>query len=486
MDRTPIFTALQRHANKNTVQFHIPGHNKGTGMDAEFREFIGSNALSIDLITIAPLDDPHRPRGVIKEAQELAAKAYGADQTFFCVEGTSSAIRVMIASVCAPGDQILVPRNVHKSVMSGIILSGASPIFLTPDYDEEFDIAHGISLETIKEALETNPRVKALLVINPTYYGVCADLRSVVELAHSYGVPVLVDEAHGAHLKFHNRLPLSAMQANADISATSLHKLGGSLTQTSLLNVRRGLVSVERVFSLLSMITTTSPSYILMASIDCARRNLAINGERIISEALSRADRFRSAINDIPGVKCFGNDMVGVSSSRFAYDPLKLCINVKGLGLTGIAVEGILRDEWNIEVEMSNLYNILCIVTLGTVDDDLSKLVRALRDLSARLYDASRQYPTVETIPTPKRSPTVAFSPREAFFAETEDISLDECAGRAVADTISVYPPGIPILVPGEVITSDIVEYLRICDHAGLSVQGLQDGLSFIRVVLDR
>jgi len=235
---TPLFTGLIRHAARNPIQFHIPGHKKGAGMAPEFREYIGERALAIDLINIAPLDDLHNPHGIIREAQALAAEAFGADHCFFSVQGTSGAIIAMIMTVCGPGDKILVPRNVHKSVLTGIVLSGALPIFMNPDLDYDLGIAHGVSLEAVRHALDQHPDAKGVLVINPTYYGVAADLKGIVELAHSRGVPVLVDEAHGVHLAFHDALPLSAMQAGADMAATSVHKLGGSLTQTSILHVR--------------------------------------------------------------------------------------------------------------------------------------------------------------------------------------------------------------------------------------------------------
>lgn len=242
-EKTPLFTGLLEHAEKKPIQFHIPGHKKGTGMDPEFRKFIGDNALSIDLINIGPLDDLHHPHGMIKEAQELAAKAFGADHTFFSVQGTSGAIMTMIMSVCGPGDKIIVPRNVHKSIMSAIIFSGATPIFIHPVIDPNFGISHGITTDAVSKALKKHPDAKGLLVINPTYFGIAANLKKIVDIAHSYGVPVLVDEAHGVHIHFHDDLPLSAMQAGADMAATSVHKLGGSMTQSSVLNIREGLVS---------------------------------------------------------------------------------------------------------------------------------------------------------------------------------------------------------------------------------------------------
>ena len=277
---TPLFTSLIEHAQKNPIPFHIPGHKKGLGMNQEFRDFVGKNALSIDLINIAPLDDLHHPKGIIKAAQELAADAFGADHTFFSVQGTSGAIMTMILSVCGPGDKLIVPRNVHKSVLSAIIFAGAIPVFIHPSMDKKLGISHGISTAAVKTALEKHPDAKGLVVINPTYFGMACHLEEIVRLCHSYRIPVLVDEAHGVHIHFHEDLPMSAMQAGADMAATSVHKLGGSLTQSSILNVREGLVSAKRVRSVISMLTTTSTSYLLLSSLDTARKRACVTRSR--------------------------------------------------------------------------------------------------------------------------------------------------------------------------------------------------------------
>jgi arginine decarboxylase len=481
-NRTPVFSALLEHAAKKPTQFHIPGHSCGNGMLPEFREALGETALSMDLISIAPLDDPHRAQGIIKEAQALAADAFGAHHTFFCVEGTSGAIRAMVAGVCNPGDEILVPRNIHKSVLSGIILTGAIARFMMPDHDDEFGIAHGVSLDTVRLGLDLYPNVKGVLIINPTYYGVCADLKEIVKLAHSRKVPVLVDEAHGAHLRFNEKLPFCAMDCGADVAATSVHKLGGSLTQSSLLNVREGLVNPKRIFSLLSLMMTTSPSYLLMSSLDCARKNLALNGKTMLEGAIDLANRTRNEINTISGVYCFGTEILG-SSSRFAIDPCKLCINVRDVGVTGIEVERLFRERYGIEVELSSLYNILCIVSIGTTEEATDKLVMALRELSNERFVSSKtkRSSTKMLLPSP---PQTKMSMRDAFFAETTVMSLKEAVGRISADTICVYPPGIPVLLPGEVISQESTDFLFECDKAGLPVHGLQDSVKHtVRVI---
>jgi len=468
---TPLFSSLLEHAKKNPIQFHIPGHKKGNGMDPTFREFIGDNALSIDLINIAPLDDLHHPKGKIKQAQDLAAKAFGADHTFFSVQGTSGAIMTMVMSVCGPGDKIIVPRNVHKSVLSAIIFSGATPIFVHPEIDSELGISHGITTNAVKEAILNNPDAKAVLVINPTYFGFVADLKSIVELAHSHGLAVLVDEAHGVHIHFHNELPISAMQAGADMAATSVHKLGGSMTQSSILNVREGIVNVHRVQSVLSMLTTTSTSYLLLASLDVARKRLATVGEELLTNTIRLANNARNKINSINGLYCPGYDLVG-KEATFNFDPTKILISVKKLGITGHDVEVWLRERFNIEVEMSDLYNVLCILTPGDSEEDIQQLIHALEvlvtefDISERNTNLNVEIPTI---------PNLAVSPRDAFYSETESVPLEDSVGRIIAEFVMVYPPGIPIFLPGEEITLENLVYIKKNIEAGLPVQGPED-----------
>lgn len=471
-DQTPLFTGLLTHASRNPVQFHIPGHKKGVGMAPEFRKFIGENALSIDLINITPLDDLHNPHGMILEAQKIAAEAFGADHTFFSVQGTSGAIIGMIMSVCGPGDKIIVPRNVHKSILTGIVLSGALPVFMSPELDYRLGIAHGVSLESVRTALDQHPDAKGVLVINPTYYGVSADLKAIVELAHARGVPVLVDEAHGVHINFHEELPLSAMQAGADLAATSVHKLGGSMTQTSVLNLREGFVHAGRVQAIMSMLQTTSTSYLLLASLDVARKQLATRGRQLIDRAVRLATEARQSINAIPGLYCFGPEIIGQSSARFEFDPTKLCINVQDLGVSGAEMERLLRDEFNIEVELSDLYNILCIISLGDVREDVELLLKALQTFSERFYRNQAGSRIKVRIPT---TPILAMSPREAFYAETEEVLLEESEGRVIAESIMVYPPGIPIFLPGEIVSQENLEYIAECIEVGLPVQGTED-----------
>ncbi len=478
---TPLFSGLVRHAARRTVPFHIPGHKRGQGMDPEFRDFIGEAALSIDLINIAPVDDLHHPRGIIKEAQELAAKAFGADHTYFSVQGTSGAIMTMILATCKPGDKLLIPRNVHKSVLTAVVLAGVQPVFMQPELDPDLGVAHGVGLMTVRETLRKHSDAKALVIVNPTYFGVCVDLAGIVQEAHKYGIPVLVDEAHGAHLYFHPELPVSAMEAGADMAATSIHKLGGSLTQSSILNLREGLVSPERVQAVHSMLTTTSTSYLLLASLDAARRHLAVSGRERIGRALRLAREARERINAIPGLWCLGPEAMGDRSSAYALDETKLCISVKDLGITGAEVERILRDEFRIEVELSDLYNILCIISLGDTEESVDALIRALNEISRRYADRWQRRLIQVSLPD---VPELAVAPRDAFYAETESVLLQKSVGRIAAEFVMVYPPGIPILLPGERITERNIDYIEKHKAAGLPVQGPDDAtLTMLRVL---
>lgn len=414
--------------------------------------------------------------------KRLPPEAFGADHTFFSVQGTSGAIMTMILSVVKEGDKIIVPRNVHKSVMSAIIFAGAKPVFISPHMDENLGIAHGITLRSVKKALHLHPDAKAVLVINPTYFGICTNLKEIVDLVHSYGLPVLVDEAHGAHIHFHDQLPLSAMQAGADMAATSVHKLGGSLTQSSVLNVKEGIVNPKRVQSIISMLTTTSTSYLLLSSLDTARKQLALHGSEMAERSIRLANYARQKINEIEGLFCFGDEILG-QEATYAYDPTKLTIHVRKLGMTGFDVENYLRDSHNIEVELSDMYNILCIITPGDTEQTIERLLEALQACAKKFYNVKEAERVRIKVP---EIPHLSLSPRDAFYADTETIPLKAAAGRIIAEFIMVYPPGIPILLPGEVISQENIDYIIEHLEVGLPVQGPEDKtIQTVKVIVE-
>lgn len=479
---TPLFSKLIAHIQNQPIPFHIPGHKQGKGADPEFYEFLGDPAFQMDLINIAPLDDLHHPHSIIKKAQTLAAEAFHADHTYFSVQGTSGSILTMILSVCSPGDKIIVPRNIHKSVLSALILADAIPIFLYPETDNNLGISHNITPKQIKQALSIHPDVKAIFVINPTYFGISGSLQEIVSIAHQVNIPVLVDEAHGALNVFHEGLPISAMDAGADMAATSLHKMGGSLTQSSFLHLQNKRIDPQRVQSVSGMLTTTSTSYLLMASLDAQRRFLAIHGHQAIESTLRLAHFAQEKINEIPGISCSSKQFFHYESVS-EVDPCKLTIHLEYMGITGHEAEKWLRECHRIEVELSDLYNILCVITIGDCEESVQHLITALHHLSEQFYqrDKTLQQPNI-LIPD---TPNLVMSPREAFYhQDVISVPLEQSVGKTIAESIMVYPPGIPVLLPGEQITQENVFYIREHLAADLPVQGTMDpNVQMIRVI---
>ncbi len=481
--KTPLFDALMEYVNNDTVPFHVPGHKKGQGAARMLRDFIGTNVLAIDVTVFKQVDSLHKPTGPIKAAQELAADANHADHTFFCVHGTSGAVHAMIMSVVGNGDKIIVPRNAHKSVTAGIILSGAVPIYMKPEIDDNLGIALNVTPETVKAALEQNKNVKAVLIINPTYYGIATDIEAITAIVHSYGIPLIVDEAHGAHLPFNDRLPVAAMDAGADMSAQSTHKIVGSLAQSSMLQVKNGLVNINRVRTTMSLLQTTSPSYILLASLDTARMQMATEGKLLLDKAVELAAYARAEINKIKGFFCFGREVTG-TKGVYDFDPTKVTITSKNLGLSGYELERLLAEKYFIQPEMADLYNVLCVFSVGDTRERVDALLSALRDISKK-YGTNINNKTVML--NPPKIPLRMLSPRDAFNAETISVPLENSIGRISAEFLLPYPPGIPVLCPGEIITEEIVAYVAALKEAGLYVQGTEDDeINFIRVVNDR
>lgn len=476
---TPLFDALKTYVNNDTVSFHVPGHKKGVGMAEEFRNFVGTNVLAMDVTVFKSVDSFHNPKSVIKEAQELAAEAYGADRSFFCVHGTSGAIQTMIMSVVGLGDKIIVPRNIHKSIAAGIILSGSIPVYMQPEIDERIGVALNVTPETIRRTLEENPDAKAVLIINPTYYGVTSNIKKIVSIVHEYNIPIIVDEAHGPHLKFNESLPISAMEAGADMSSQSTHKLIGAMTQGSILHVREGLVNVKRVKTILNMLHTTSPSYVILASLDVARMQMATQGEALLNKALELADHARNTINNMPGLYCFGREVLELTGA-FNFDPTKLTINCRGLGISGQRLEAVLAEKYKIQVEMSDLYNILAVLTIGDTIDSVTRLIDALQEIS----DGRTEVDYEEVLfPLPQIPPRVLL-PRDAFYSKNRVVDFEDSVGLICAEVIMAYPPGIPIIYQGEVITEEIIKYVKLLKDTGLDVQGTEDpDVNHIRII---
>lgn len=476
-EKTPIFDAVKKYVSDNTIPFHVPGHKQGRGIP-EFCEFVGKNTLSIDLTCLPDTDNICNPKGVIKEAEELAAEAFGADKAFFLVNGTTNGIQAMIMAVCKPGDKIILPRNAHKSAFGGLIVSGAIPIYVRPEMDLEYGISTGVSVETLREALEQHPDAKGVFIINPNYYGTASNLVEIVKLAHSYGVPVLVDEAHGGHLHLSEKLPLSAMEAGADIAASSTHKLIGSMTQSSMLLMKSKLISPQRVKAVLNITQTTSPSYVLLSSLDVARKQIALNGKELINKTIELALWAREEMRNIQGIKLFdpGEKTPGCEK----YDITKLTINVQGLGLSGYDMERILRKKYRIQVELADLYNVIFLLTLADDKNTVQYLINSCKEIAE-----GRQLENIVKFAPPWPAiPPVSVTPRDAMYSDTRKVPLAEAIGEVSAEMIMAYPPGIPLVCPGEYISKETVDYVQVLKSENADLQGTEDPrIDYIRVL---
>lgn len=488
--RTPYLDAIQKYIRDGTLTFHCPGHQQGKGAHRRLRDLVGKNTLMADITQVLGLDDIHQPFGPVLEAQELAARAYGADFTHFLINGSSSGNQTMIMAACNPGDEIIIPRNAHKSTISALILSGANPVYVRPEYDPVMHVDHTVALETLKKTMEEHPSARAVMVVSPTYYGFSADLERIEKLVHGMNKALLVDEAWGPHLNFHPDLPLSATAAGADLCVNSTHKIIGGLSQTSMLHQIGNRVDRGRLQGVLRIFLSTSPNSLLIASMDVARMQMATGGEKLLGRAIRLGDYLRRRINSIPGFRCYGEETVG-KPGAFAQDRSRITFTAKDLGLTGYEIERLLRYRHNIQIEMAELFNVVVLITLGHSKADADFLLAALRSLSREyrkqappaslsiFFDRRRGRPVELPDWPPQR-----LAPREAFVADFVTIPFRNSAGRVCTELVTPYPPGIPILCPGEEITQDIIEYLEVEMTAGVHIQGPVDPLmETIRVV---
>lgn len=474
---TPLFDAVKKYISDNVTAFHVPGHKHGRGI-YELTNFLGEPALNMDVNGMEDLDYYNNPTGVIREAENLLADAFGAKHAFFLVNGTSGGIHAMIMSICRPGDKIIVPRNVHKSIVNGMILGGVNPVYIQPEIDERLGIANGVTAHKVKEAILSNPEAKAVFLINPTYYGVTSDLEEIIDITHKYNMLMLVDEAHGTHMYFHEEFPPTAIELGADMCAISMHKTGGSLTQSSALMIGSNRISPGSVKRALNLISTSSSSYLLMCSLDIARKQLAIEGRKLLSNTLYLARWAREEINKINGLYAFGKEMIG-QCGCFGFDETKLGINVRNLGYTGYEMENKLRKEYNIQVELADLNNILAIVSIGDRIKDLSILIDSLKDIASR-----SDLKVYNHMKPPPKYPESVICPRDAFYMNKKLIKLIDSEGQLSGETIITYPPGIPIVCAGELITKEVIEYLTILKSEECHMQGVTDiSLNYIKIL---
>ncbi len=463
----PIYDALRKFKKMRIVPFDVPGHKRGRG-NAELTEFLGQACMDVDVNSMKSLDNLCHPVSVIKEAEEIAAEAFNAAHTFFMVGGTTSAVQSMIMYACKSGDKIILPRNVHRSAINALILCDAVPVYVNPDVNHQLGIALGMSVEQVERAIEENPDAKAVLVNNPTYYGICSDLKRITELAHAKGMLVLVDEAHGTHFYFGENFPITAMAAGADISSVSMHKSGGSLTQSSFL-LMGSRINSDYMRQIINLTQTTSASYLLLSSLDISRKRLALRGREIFAKTVELAEYARSEINSIGGYYAYSRELIN-HDSIYDFDVSKLSIHTLPIGLAGIEVYDLLRDEYDIQIEFGDIGNILAYISVGDRMRDIERLISALSEIKRRFGKSGAGMLSQEYI-----NPIVAEAPRKAFYTDKISLPLDETAGRVCCEFVMCYPPGIPILAPGELITPEIIEYIKYAKEKGCSMTGTED-----------
>lgn len=474
---TPFFTKLKAYGLSDVVPFDVPGHKLGR-LPNDFTDFTGVNTYLLDANAPRGLDTLSKPTGVIKEAEALTAEAFGADHAFFLTNGTTAGIIAMIMATCRANEKIILPRNVHKSVINALIFSGAVPIFVKPDIDNHLGIANGLSFTMMKKAIDDNPDAVAVLVINPTYFGVTSDLEAIVEYAHEKDMMVLADEAHGSQLYFSDLLPIGAITAGADISATSMHKTGVSLTQSSILLTKGNRVDLNKIQSTLNMIHSTSPSALLMASLDVARKQMYFEAKSHIARVLELKKEAVVKLNSIKGISVL-EESYAQKRGFTDFDHTKLVIKVSELGINGFEVYRMLKDRFNIQLELAETYLVLGILTMATEKSDLDRLYDALKILSFESYE---QNESLKKIKFNYSFPESFVRPRVAYHAPHKVIELKDAVNEVSAESIMIYPPGIPMLIPGEIISEQFLEDIEVYQENG-SIIFSEVGKGYIKVI---
>lgn len=468
--QTPLLDAMDRFQKQRPAYFRIPGHRFERGVSQRLTEKTGEKVFSFDLTEAEGLDDLHHPEGVIAESQRLASEVFGADETFFLVNGTTCGNEAMVLSAVLEGEKILIPRNAHKSVLMGLILSGATPVYITPPYDSEWNIWGGITPESVKLALEKDPDIRAVFVVSPTYYGICSDLQEIAEVCHSRDVLLLVDEAHGAHLYFSDLLPRGAMQQGADACAQSLHKVTASLTQSSMLQLCTKRMKKSTVASNLQLVQSTSPSYLLMASLDASRYELALHGKEMMEKAYMLAEKARKAMKQIKGIACLGKEEKGCYGIS-DLDPTRLVFSAAELNISGYELQELLYERYQVTLELCDDRNVVAVVTFANEEEDIERLLSGLREISAQ-GKRNKKLPVADVLPP---VPPMKRTPRNAYFGEKQNIPWESAIGKIAGEMLVPYPPGIPILYPGEIVTKEVWDYMEKYRKAKHGLHGPAD-----------
>ncbi len=473
---TPLLDTLLAHAQNKVVSFHTPGHKNGAGILPKLKDFTKRNVYYLDVTVFPEVDSLHDPVGCIKQAQELAAKAYGSKHAFFLVNGSTVGNIAMLMSACDPGDSVILSRTCHKSVLAGIIISGVWPIWIQPVVDQQRDIIYEVSSKEIEEYIKNYPEAKAVFVTSPNYNGICTDLIKIQEVCNKYNKILLVDEAHGPHLKFHPDLPVSAAEVNVDMYVHSMHKVLSALSQGSILHFKSDKIDINRVKRVVSMLQTTSPNYFILASIDAARMQVVKYGFKVFSKLIKYCEQAREEINKLPNI--FTLVRKEIQSDYYDLDLTKLTINVTKTGLPGYKIEEILAKEYKIQVDCADMFNLVAITGFGTTKEDIEKLVYAITDISKKYYGKHKFW----KLQLPPLTTEVVMLPRDAFFStNTKRVPLKKAAGHISAQVLTPYPPGLPILTPGERITKEVISYLE--ELASFTVRVVGQESEFLKTI---
>lgn len=478
--RMPYLESLLAEKEAYHISFHMPGHKMNMKPHPMLEQYWGGNLHPADVVEInGIIDYLHSPKGKLLEAQQLAAQAYGADHTFFLINGSTVGNMGAIMSASSAGQKVMMPRACHRSVYGGLVLSGAMPVYIPPDYHPQVGSSLAVSADVVRKLFAENTNIAAVHITSPNYYGVLSDTATISQIAHENGALMLVDEAHGSHLAFHDGLPKSATQLGVDMVIQSTHKTQGALTQASMLHVNGTRVNLARVAQVMGLLQSSSPNSLLLASLDAARMQMATEGYDLLSRVLELSYYARDQIMGIDGLWCYGDDLIG-HNGIFAYDPTKLVIGVRGIGQTGYAVSDALRNTYGIDVEFADLRQIICSITIGDDDHTVNRLITALREIA----QDKRTVDNDPEVPPPAQLPTIAISPRDAYFATSRPVPLAQSVGEISAENIIPYPPGIPLVVPGEIITQELLDYLAYLRHKGSGVVGVEDkSLATLRIV---
>ena len=456
----PLLAAAQRYLTIADAPFYMPAHKRGQSIDSEFMALVGENMFRLDLPELPVLEEP------IAQAEELAANAYGCDRTWFLSNGSTCGVQAMLLATCQQGDKILIGRNCHKSAIAGLVLNGANPIYLPTEYLPEFDLDLGVSPKTLESFLSLHPDAKAVMLVSPNYFGVCGDMEKMAVIAHAFNVPLLVDAAHGGHLGFHPELPISAIQAGADLVVQSTHKMAGSLTQSSMLHLQGDRLDHKKVDRALQILQSTSPNFLLLVSLDVARRQMAIHGKELLTETLRLSREARSQLNQIPDLQTFSQIEVPT------LDDTRLTVMTDGLGMTGFEVDQYLDSQFDVISEMPTLTQLVFSLSLGNRQTDIERLVAGFQELSEVQSKRGKLITNYELRITSYKS---CLTPREAYFAKSDRVDLNRAIGRISAESLCPYPPGIPLVCIGEEITLEIVEMLQAILRSGGVINGASD-----------